>query len=153
MSQSIFQVRPLDVGNGWAIDEYDGRGRWRSTCKKDANGWPLDKQEAQWRVVRLRRKAVNSAPKASPVNKALGLCATEKGERGCSTCKTSGGHTDNCPLLPIELVSEAFDHWHNIGWPEDKEPVKKLERALESLIMCAPCRPVSGADADCTEAV
>ena len=29
MSQSIFQVRPLDSGKGWAIDEYDGRGAWQ----------------------------------------------------------------------------------------------------------------------------
>lgn len=28
MSNSIFHVRPLDSGKGWAIDEYDGRGAW-----------------------------------------------------------------------------------------------------------------------------
>ena len=29
MSNSIFHVRPLDSGKGWAIDEYDGRGAWQ----------------------------------------------------------------------------------------------------------------------------
>jgi len=71
MSQSIFQVRPLDAGNGWAIDEYDGRGAWQSTYCKNANGVPLDKQGAQRRVFQLRRKVVNSVPKASPVNNLL----------------------------------------------------------------------------------
>ncbi len=70
MSQSIFQVRPLDAGNGWAIDEYDGRGAWQSTYCKNANGGPLDKQEAQRRVFQLRRKALNSAKTEAPVNKA-----------------------------------------------------------------------------------
>jgi len=33
----------------------------------------------------------------------------------------------------IELVSEAFEHWRNISWPEDKEPIEKLAHALELL--------------------
>lgn len=70
MSQSIFQVRPQDAGKGWAIDEYDGRGAWQSTYSKNANGEPLDKQEAQRRVFQLRRKALNSAKTEAPVNKA-----------------------------------------------------------------------------------
>ena len=151
MSNSIFHVRPLDSGKGWAIDEYDGRGAWQHSVPIGPDGAPMDKIQAQRAVFQLRRKAVNSAKPKPPVNKVLGLCATEKGERGCATCKTSGGHVDNCPLLPIELVQEAFDHWHNIGWPEDKEPVRKLERALE--LLGAPHRSVSGADAGCTEAV
>lgn len=68
MSQSIFHVRPLDTGKGWAIDEYDGRGAWQSTYRNNAKGEPLDKQEAQRRVFQLRRKAVNSAPATEPVN-------------------------------------------------------------------------------------
>lgn len=72
MSQSIFHVRPLDTGKGWAIDEYDGRGAWQSTYRNNVKGEPLDKQEAQRRVFQLRRKAVNSAPEPEPVNERSG---------------------------------------------------------------------------------
>lgn len=69
MSQSIFHVRPLDAGKGWAIDEYDGRGAWQRTVPIGPDGAPMDKQQAQRAVFQLRRKAVNSAAKAEPVNK------------------------------------------------------------------------------------
>jgi phage/plasmid primase-like uncharacterized protein len=72
MSTSIFHVRPLDSGKGWAIDEYDGRGAWQSTYSKNANGEPLDKQEAQRKVFQLRRKALNSSKTEAPVNKVDG---------------------------------------------------------------------------------
>ena len=38
-----------------------------------------------------------------------------------------------CSNDPRELVRVAFDHWNNIGWPEDKGPVALLKRALELL--------------------
>lgn len=69
MSHSIFHVRPLDAGKGWAIDEYDGRGAWQRTIPIGPDGAPMDKQQAQRAVFQLRRKAINSAPKAEPVNK------------------------------------------------------------------------------------
>ena len=69
MSQSIFHVRPLDAGKGWAIDEYDGRGAWQRTVLKTPEGGVMDKQQAQRAVFQLRRKAVNSAPTTEPVNK------------------------------------------------------------------------------------
>jgi hypothetical protein len=69
MSNSIFHVRPLDSGKGWAIDEYDGRGAWQHSVPIGPDGAPMDKIQAQRAVFQLRRKAVNSAPKASPVNK------------------------------------------------------------------------------------
>ena len=69
MSSSIFHVRPLDSGKGWAIDEYDGRGAWQHSVPIGPDGAPMDKIQAQRAVFQLRRKAVNSAPKASPVNK------------------------------------------------------------------------------------
>src|SRR5574342_304564 len=68
MSQSIFHVRPLDAGKGWAIDEYDGRGAWQRTVLKTPEGGVMDKQQAQRAVFQLRRKAVNSVPKAGVVN-------------------------------------------------------------------------------------
>lgn len=68
MSQSIFHVRPLDTGKGWAIDEYDGRGAWQRTIPKGPDGAPMDKQQAQRAVFQLRRKVVNSAPNTEPVN-------------------------------------------------------------------------------------
>lgn len=72
MSQSIFHVRPLDAGKGWAIDEYDGRGAWQRTILKGPDGAPMDKQQAQRAVFQLRRKAVNSAPQDEQVNKRSG---------------------------------------------------------------------------------
>jgi hypothetical protein len=35
-----------------------------------------------------------------------------------------------CSDDPRELVRVAFEHWNNIGWPEDKGPIALLERAL-----------------------
>jgi len=69
MSNSIFHVRPLDSGKGWAIDEYDGRGAWQHSVPIGPDGAPMDKIQAQRAVFQLRRKVINSAPKASPVNK------------------------------------------------------------------------------------
>src|SRR3990167_8520726 len=69
MSNSIFHVRPLDSGKGWAIDEYDGRGAWQHSVPMGPDGAPMDKIQAQRAVFQLRRKVVNSALKASPVNK------------------------------------------------------------------------------------
>ena len=66
MSQSIFHVRPLDAGKGWAIDEYDGRGAWTKTHLGES---PLSKAEAHRLAHKLRdpkfytsrtKRAVNS---------------------------------------------------------------------------------------------
>jgi len=81
MSQSIFHVRPLDAGKGWAIDEYDGRGAWQRTIPKTPEGGVMDKQQAQRVVFQLRRKAVNSAPKAEPVNRAAPHAELLPGEK------------------------------------------------------------------------
>lgn len=82
MSQSIFHVRPLDAGKGWAIDEYDGRGAWQRTIPKGPDGAPMDKQQAQRAVFQLRRKAVNSAAKAEPINSPCELLPGEKVDFG-----------------------------------------------------------------------
>lgn len=119
MSNSIFHVRPLDTGKGWAIDEYDGRGAWQSTYRNNAKGEPLDKQEAQRRVFQLRRKAVNSAPKEGPVNK------PPESDVACADVADS---TD-----PRVLLKVAHQHWFGIGWPEDAKPIALLERAMELL--------------------
>jgi len=34
---------------------------------------------------------------------------------------------------PGELVRVAYEHWDNIGWPEDKGPLALLKRAMEVL--------------------
>lgn len=78
MSNSIFHVRPLDSGKGWAIDEYDGRGAWQSSTPKGPDGAPMDKQQAQRAVFQLRRKAVNSAKPTTPVNKHADLLPGER---------------------------------------------------------------------------
>lgn len=70
MSTSIFHVRPLDSGKGWAIDEYDGRGAWQHSVPIGPDGAPMDKIQAQRAVFQLRRKAVNSAKSTPPVNRA-----------------------------------------------------------------------------------
>jgi len=56
MSNSIFHVRPLDSGKGWAIDEYDGRGAWQRSVPIGPDGAPMDKIQAQRAVFQLRRK-------------------------------------------------------------------------------------------------
>ena len=71
MSSSIFHVRPLDSGKGWAIDEYDGRGAWQHSVPIGPDGAPMDKIQSQRAVFQLRRKVINSAPKALPVNNLL----------------------------------------------------------------------------------
>lgn len=70
MNQAIFHVRLRDDGNGWAIDEYDGRGAWVCTIPQTPDGGRMDKQMAQRAVFQLRRKALNSAKTEAPVNKA-----------------------------------------------------------------------------------
>lgn len=45
MSKSIFYVRPLDAGKGWAIDEYDGRGAWQHSVLKTPEGAVMDGDE------------------------------------------------------------------------------------------------------------
>ena len=69
MSNSIFHVRPLDGGKGWAIDEYDGRGAWQRSVPIGPDGAPMDKIQAQRAVFQLRRKVVNSAKPTTPVNR------------------------------------------------------------------------------------
>ena len=160
MSQSIFHVRPLDAGKGWAIDEYDGRGAWQSTYRNNAKGEPLDKQEAQRRVFQLRRKAVNSAPTTEPVNNALcgdrclehpeWICSRANGHPGRHESSAGGDWHDDCSVEPRSrhdvacadvadasdprlLISVAHRHWSYIGWPEDKQPLALLARAMELL--------------------
>jgi hypothetical protein len=81
MSNSIFHVRPLDSGKGWAIDEYDGRGAWQHSVPIGPNGAPMDTIQAQRAVFQLRRKAVNSAKPTAPVNKAEELLRDSSGRR------------------------------------------------------------------------
>ena len=71
MSNSIFHVRPLDSGKGWAIDEYDGRGAWQRSVPIGPDGAPIDKIQAQRAVFQLRRKVVNSAKQTAPVNRTV----------------------------------------------------------------------------------
>lgn len=73
MSNSIFHVRPLDSGKGWAIDEYDGRGAWQHSVPVGPDGAPMDKIQAQRAVFQLRRKAVNSAKPTAPVNRKISV--------------------------------------------------------------------------------
>ena len=169
MSNSIFRVRPLDSGKGWAIDEYDGRGAWQRSVLIGPDGAPMDKIQAQRAVFQLRRKVVNSAKPASSVNK---YCAHREplADGHCPDCEqnvsltrkfasTVSGALGNGVVAGGDiaeasdvrtLVKTACEHWYNIGWPEDERPVAMLLRALELL----DARPsVSGADAGCTEAV
>jgi hypothetical protein len=90
MSQSIFHVRPLDAGKGWAIDEYDGRGAWQRTIPKTPEGAVMDKQQAQRAVFQLRRKALNSATKDAAVNKAA--CGARCPEEPSWVCRREHGH-------------------------------------------------------------
>ena len=90
MSQSIFHVRPLDSGKGWAIDEYDGRGAWQRSVPIGPDGAPMDKIQAQRAVFQLRRKAVNSAPKGSAVNKPA--CGTRCPGEPSWICRRELGH-------------------------------------------------------------
>src|SRR5574342_322193 len=90
MSQSIFHVRPLDAGKGWAIDEYDGRGAWQRTIPIGPDGAPMDKQEAQRRVFQLSRKAVNNAGSGPAVNKAA--CGAKCPEEASWVCRREKGH-------------------------------------------------------------
>lgn len=157
MSQSMFHVRPLDTGKGWAIDEYDGRGAWQRTIPIGPDGSPMDKQQAQRAVFQLRRKAVNSAPATEPVNKkcqcagpdyeaAMGHlpgCFFAARNRNDVACADVADSTD-----PRLLIKVAHQHWWGIGWPEDKLPIALLERAMELLD-----GSVSRTDADRTEAV
>jgi len=118
----------------------------------------MDKIQAQRAVFQLRRKAVNSAPKASPVNRAEELLRDSSGSRRLPAfIPTVRGVLGNGVVAggdaakssdPYALVKAACEHWYNIGWPEDEKPVAMLIRALELLD-----GSVSKADAPCTEAV
>ena len=81
MSNSIFHVRPLDSGKGWAIDEYDGHGAWQHSVLIGPDEAPMDKIQAQRAVSQLRRKAVNSAKQTTPVNMAAPHAELLPGER------------------------------------------------------------------------
>ena len=81
MSNSIFHVRPLDSGKGWAIDEYDGRGAWQHSVPTGPDGAPMDKIQAQRAVFQLRRKAVNSAKTKPAVNRDEELLRDSSGRR------------------------------------------------------------------------
>lgn len=141
MSQSIFHVRPLDAGKGWAIDEYDGRGAWQRTIPKGPDGAPMDKQQAQRAVFQLRRKAVNSAPATEPVNDDASPRQRARPDVACADVVDS---TD-----PRLLIKVAHQHWWGIGWPEDKMPIALLERAMELLGPPAqpePLKDITGCD-------
>lgn len=73
MSNSIFHVRPLDSGKGWAIDEYDGCGAWQRSVPIGPDGAPMDKIQAQRAVFQLRRKArqVRRARRSSRAHRSL----------------------------------------------------------------------------------
>jgi hypothetical protein len=155
MSQSIFHVRPLDGGKGWAIDEYDGRGAWQRSVLKTPEGSVMDKQTAQRAVFQLRRKAVNSAPKTEPLNKNRDTNGTPSGPEWvpCEVCGAEHAGDGPTPCSPPNyrcaadpacadmlestdvraLIKTAHQHWFGIGWPEDKVPVALLERAMELL--------------------
>ena len=158
MSNSIFHVRPLDSGKGWAIDEYDGRGAWQHSVPIGPDGAPMDKIQAQRAVFQLRRKAVNSAKSRPAVNRAEELLRDSSGSRRLPAfIPTVRGALGNGVVAggdaakssdPYALVKAACEHWYNIGWPEDERPVAMLLRALELLD-----GSVSGTDAVCTEAV
>jgi hypothetical protein len=125
MSNSIFHVRPLDSGKGWAIDEYDGRGAWQHSVPIGPNGAPMDKIQAQRAVFQLRRKAVNSAKTTTPVNNESSPRQRTTSDVACADAASS---TD-----PYTLIKTAHQHWFGIGWPEDAGPVSLLQRAMELL--------------------
>jgi len=119
MSNSIFHVRPLDSGKGWAIDEYDGRGAWQHSVPIGPDGAPMDKIQAQRAVFQLRRKAVNSAKPTAPVNK-YGEPETEIGapdwerlkidvrERIDALAATMDGRCNAPPELKAKLWSDLI---------------------------------------------
>jgi hypothetical protein len=86
MGKSIFHMRPLDDGNGWAIDEYDGGGEWKRTMRHTAEGAVMDKQQAQ----RAVKKALNGATKVVAVNKAE--CGARCPEEPSLVCRRNPGH-------------------------------------------------------------
>jgi hypothetical protein len=121
MSNSIFHVRPLDSGKGWAIDEYDGRGAWQHSVPIGPDGAPMDKIQAQRAVFQLRRKAVNSAPKASPVNKKC-RCAGPEWAAG-------DGHDPDCVIA--RLPRSEKPNWENL----EAQVVERI-RALAIVMKC-----------------
>ena len=125
MSNSIFHVRPLDSGKGWAIDEYDGRGAWQHSVPIGPDGSPMDKIQAQRAVFQLRRKAVNSAKPKPPVNNESSPRQRATSDVACAAVADSQD--------AYVLVKTAHQHWFGIGWPEDAKPVALLERAIAIL--------------------
>ena len=102
----------------------------------------MDKIQAQRAVFQLRRKAVNSAPKASPVNRKC-QCAAPDYEAATGHlpgCFFANRNRDDVACAdvadsadPIALIKVAHQHWYGIGWPEDKMPIALLERAMDLL--------------------
>ena len=143
MSNSIFHVRPLDSGKGWAIDEYDGRGAWQHSVPIGPDGAPMDKIQAQRAVFQLRRKVVNSAPKATPVNK-YGEPETDLAEPNWERLKIdvreridalAGIMSDRCSESPerkaklwsdlirpnVKLLAEFCS---NVSFDDEREPLR-----------------------------
>jgi len=131
MSNSIFHVRPLDSGKGWAIDEYDGRGAWQHSVPIGPDGAPMDKIQAQRAVFQLRRKAVNSETICGTIKVGwsideVGLNVAHiqreltKGERGALYDRIA------------DLVTQAF-HQRVTIWidGEDKPPVDVFLEATD----------------------
>ncbi|HZL94046.1 MAG TPA: hypothetical protein VFB99_10395 [Vicinamibacterales bacterium] len=85
----------------------------------------MDKQQAQRAVFQLRRKAVNSAPAAEPVNDDASPRQRARHDVACADVADSND--------PRVLIKVAHQHWWGIGWPEDKMPIALLERAMELL--------------------
>jgi len=112
MSNSIFHVRPLDSGKGWAIDEYDGRGAWQHSVPIGPDGAPMDKIQAQRAVFQLRRKAVNSAKPTAPVNRSA--CGDRCLENATWICSRADGH-------PGRHESKDGGDWHDDGSIAQKE--------------------------------
>ena len=121
MSQSIFHVRPLDGGNGWAIDEYDGRGAWQRSVLKTPEGAVMDKQTAQRAVFQLRRKAINSATKAEPVNKKRDTSGTSSGQEEVKATGPS--------FTAQDWAREYIEEHYGYGPPQ--ETVEDLALVLE----------------------
>lgn len=145
MSQSIFHVRPLDAGKGWAIDEYDGRGAWQRTIPIGPDGAPMDKQQAQRAVFQLRRKAVNSAPKAEPVNKPTGpsLTAQELAREFISEHYGYGPPDET--VQDLALVIEGFAADSVSACVDVQNDINKAIREEIVGIIFRCCQPNNGA--------
>ena len=115
-------VRPRDDGQGWAVDAFDGRRAWTKTHLGES---PLNKAEAHRVAHKLRDPKFYTARTMHAVNSDGSIRQRTTSAEACAAVA--------CSNDPRELVRVAFDHWNNIGWPEDKGPVALLKRALELL--------------------